>query len=143
MTQYNYIVLESDDQPTPTYTGQFTVLQEGYTEVLSPIEAIADTIEGGVDISLGSVREIRPMVLKVPYTASNPSGTIATLNSLFRLRSPNAMPSNVIIFTDNAGQKYRAIFTGSLERVLIGHSVEGDYAWSAIKITLRLLGVYP
>jgi hypothetical protein len=137
MTQYDYIVLSSSDN---SITGKFTVIQEGYNPSLEAIQNVSDTIDGGVDVQVGPIVEIRGMLIKCRHTEDRVGyGTLATLESLFRLRNPKGTPSNIITYTDNLGSQYQVIFIDNWQQALLAHQVEGLYAWSLIKITLRIL----
>jgi hypothetical protein len=98
------------------------------------------TVEGGWDVSMGSIYEEHNYVVKV-YNPENLAGYIDfdELKRLYRLNNPNGSPSNILTLTDHFGVNHQVMFVGKLRKRPVGYILEGAGAVYYIPVQLLFL----
>lgn len=133
MATFPYFVLVNS---TNTVEKKFRVVLGGRRRTLKKSTNVETTVNGELDISSGSIREIHQYIVKVRETEPETGyGNINDLEYFFRLNSPNASPSMVLTLIDHFGNSHNAIMIGDFSDNLLGIMIEGATAWSTVETT--------
>jgi hypothetical protein len=141
MTTYSYFILRTSDEGIEK---RFRVVLSGYANVLEKAQNIGRTIDGQLDISVGSVQQKYMFMVRVRETETEEShGTTADLEMFYRLNNPNGTPSNLITFTNHLGQESIVVMIGDFNSQLQGVMIEGDTAWSIVNCIFQVVSLVP
>lgn len=123
----NFFILKNSDSSVEK---KFRVIFSGYNRILEKNQSINTTIDGELDVSVGSVKERFIFVVRVRHEEPvSGYGTMADLEYFYRLNNPNGTPSNVITFTNHYGVSFNVIMNGELSQQAQGIQIIGDTAW--------------
>jgi hypothetical protein len=135
MPEYDFIWLKTSDLSKQF---KFRVVAQGYDDgTLEKAEELKRTIGGGYDHSMGAVYQSWNPIIRV--RASEPLtdyGTTGDLADFYKLNDPGGTPSNNITFVDHHGQPFTVHMTGTFQKSLLGARIEGNEAWSIVKLKL-------
>lgn len=135
MAEYDYIWLKSSSL---SIEEKFRVLSQGYDDgTLEKAETLKRTIGGGIDYSAGAVYKSWSPVIRVRASETETNyGSLADLVALYNLNDPGGTPTNVLTFVDHHGDSYEVYMVGSFRKSLMGVKIEGENAWSLVKLKL-------
>jgi hypothetical protein len=109
---------------------KFRVIFGGYANILDKAQQIDHTIDGKLDVSVGSIHErymvtirTRELELVTDY------GSEADLKYFYKLNSPNGVPSNHITLTDHFGKTKTVIMAGDYNSQVQGIMIIGSDSW--------------
>ena len=135
MTENSYIELWSSDEEIG---GKFAVVRDGYQHVISKKTTVKETMEGGIDVTMGGIREVFVFTIRVLHTDSRDGyGTLSDLRELYELNNPGGDPSNVITFTDHEENEMNVYLIGDFQERLIGCKITGSNAMWFVQIVMR------
>ena len=137
MTSYNYIELKSSDL---SISKKFYVVIGGYEPNLRKLGTIEDTLNGGIDYSVGALRETHNVIIRVKHTSDETGfGSLADLRSLFELNNPAGTPSNIITYVDHFGVSHNVYIVGDFGQSLLTTLIEGSQAVYLVKLALYFI----
>lgn len=137
MTSYNYIELKSS---TNSINKKFYVVIGGFEPSLRKLGTIEDTLDGGIDYSVGALREAHNLIIRVKHTSDESGfGALADLRSLFELNNPAGSPSNVITYVDHFGNSHNVYLVGSFDQSLLTTLIDGAQAVYLVKLVLYFI----
>ena len=137
MTTYSYFVLKTSDTVTEK---KFRVVSTGYSRVIQKAQSVDYTIDGNVDMAVGSLREQHNYLVKIRETEPITGyGDRDDLIYFFSLNNPNGTPTNVITMTDHYGLVHQAVMVGTFEDNTLSVLIEGDTAWSIAKCSFLFI----
>jgi hypothetical protein len=135
----DYIVIADS---IPTRSKRFRVIQGGWKEVLNKRQTINETIDGGLDICLGTIYKIEQYVFRLAETEANTDyGTKADLEYFFKLNNPVpsvGQPSNLLTIIDNYETTMHGFMVGNLVPDPLTTIISGEYAWFMTPIEIRI-----
>ena len=118
---------------------KFRVIPSGYAHVLEKQQNVQKTLNGNLDVSVGSVQERYMFTVRVRHTEpATPDlydveyGTKDDLEYFYSLNNPNGSPSNVLSFQNHFGDQISVIMAGDFNAQLQGIQVDGSDAWFLI-----------
>lgn len=127
MASFGYFILENSDE---TLTKKFRVIYSGYKRNVQKAGTIENTLDGELDITMGSIKERHSYIVRVRENEPETGfGSKADLETFFRLNNPNATPSYVLKFTDHYGADHNAVMWGDFTEQTLGIMIEGQTAW--------------
>lgn len=137
MTSYNYIELKSSNN---SINKKFYVVIGGYEPNLRKLGSIEDTLNGGIDYSVGALREAHSLIIRVKHTSDEAGfGSLSDLRSLFELNNPAGTPSNVITYIDHFGGSHNVYIVGEFGQSLLTTLIEGSQAVYLVKLVLYFI----
>jgi hypothetical protein len=135
----DYIVIADS---IPTRSKRFRVIQGGWKEILNKRQMINETIDGGLDICIGSIYKVEQYVFRLAETEANTDyGTKADLEYFFRLNNPvpqSGQPSNLLTIIDNYETTMHGFMVGNLVPEPLTTIIAGEYAWFMTPIEIRI-----
>jgi len=140
MAHNAYITLKTDDTAPAEKEKKFAVIYQGYRHIYEKHGRDEWTINGKLDHTIGVVTERHEYIIRVRETESRTGyGTLADLLYFFLLNNPLNSPSNKICFIDHFGTEKTVMINGTFENSLQGIEIEGETAWSFVKLTLLVI----
>jgi len=137
LTSYNYIELKSSNL---SISKKFYVVIGGYEPNLRKLGTIEDTLNGGIDYSVGALRETHNVIIRVKHTSDETGfGSLADLRSLFELNNPAGTPSNIITYVDHFGASHNVYIVGDFGQSLLTTLIEGSQAVYLVKLALYFI----
>lgn len=128
MPTFNYFILTNHDN---TLSKRFRVVYTGYKRVLKKNGTITDTIDGGTDISIGSIKERHSYIVRVRDDETEDNyGDKADLETFFRYNNP---ANSAITLTDHYGQTHSVVMWGEFGEQTMGIMIEGETAWFTVE----------
>jgi len=138
-----YFTLEDS---AASVTRRFRVLANGFSNILDKAQSIERTIDGDLDISVGSVKEKFSFTVRVRYEEPADGdpylddwGTLADLKYFYSLNNPNGSPSNEITFTDHYETQKTVIMAGDFNSQAQGIMIDGITAWFLVNCTFMVI----
>jgi len=136
-----YIVIADS---VPTKTKRFRVVQGGWKPTMNKRQTINETIDGDLDICLGSIYKTLQYVVRLGETENDTNyGTKAELEYFFSLNNPSpttGQPSNLLSITDHYGTSMTGYMVGQLTPEPMTTIISGEYAYFLIPIEIRIKG---
>lgn len=127
MPAYGYFILKTSDNAIEK---KFRVVYNGYSRILKKNGGVDDTIDGDIDVSVGSIKERHQYIVRVREDEEEEGfGDKYDLEYFFRLDDPNGTPSNKIKFTDHYGNEHEVFMMGEFAEQTIGIMIIGETAW--------------
>jgi hypothetical protein len=109
---------------------KFRVIFGGYANILDKAQQIDKTIDGKLDISVGSVHERYMVTIRTRDLELVPDyGSQADLKYFYKLNSPNGTPSNHITLIDHFGEMKTVVMMGDYNTQTQGIMILGEDAW--------------
>jgi len=137
LTSYNHIWFISSGS---SIAKKFYVVIGGYDSSIRKNGNIEDTLNGGIDYSVGSIREMQNLTLRVKHTSDEANfGCLQDIKDLFRLNNPYGSPSNIIEYVDHFGVHHNVYLVGELKQNLLTTLIEGTSAVYLVPITLYFI----
>lgn len=123
---------------------RFWVSRSQYNERLDKVVNIERTIGGKLDVTFGSVIDVREYDIRVRFTETDPLyGDVVDLKALFELNEPSGTPSSILKFKDHYypenNTEHDVVITGSFNKSIFGFALDGEGAWFTIRIVLYIL----
>jgi hypothetical protein len=135
----DYIVIADS---IPTRSKRFRVIQGGWKPTLSKRQTINETIDGGLDICIGSIYEIVQYVFRLSETEADTNfGTKADLQYFYELNNPTpatGQPCNLLTIIDNYEVTKHGYMMGNLIPEPLTTIISGIYAWFMTPIEIRI-----
>jgi hypothetical protein len=135
----DYIVIADS---IPTRSKRFRVIQGGWKPTLSKRQTVNETIDGGLDICLGSIFETVQYVFRLSETEADTNfGTKADLEYFYTLNNPTPVtgqPSNLLTIIDNYEVTKHGYMLGNLVPEPLTTIISGIYAWFMTPIEIRI-----
>ncbi len=123
---------------------KFKVLYTGYANGLQKTSTVEKTVDGNLDISVGSIHEYFTLTVRV-RKAENAAGDTAgmgdeaDLKYFYSLNNPLGTPSNHITMVDHYGNTKTVMFLGDYNPQNQSVMIEGENAWILVNINLQVL----
>jgi hypothetical protein len=125
-----------------TRSKKFAVILSGYTPVKRKSGGIQIDIDGGLDVSVGSIQQIHEYLIKVRDVEDRDGyGNKDDLDYFHSLNTPNGTPSNVLLLTDHFGVDHYAVFPGDFSPQPLGVVIEGLNAYFVVRCTFYFLPI--
>ena len=141
MAVLKYFTLTNSDS---SLSKKFRVLHSGWDPIREKSMSVKKTLDGGLDISSGGIRERHEYLVRVseldPEAASG-FGSKGDLDTFFSYNSPNGTPSNRLTLTDHFGNSWIAVMAGDFAPKVMGASMEGVTSYFIVKCTFLFLSV--
>jgi hypothetical protein len=120
-----------------TFTKRFRAIADGYIENLEKKQDIQTTLEGALDVSMGSIFATWQYVVRVRHTEEDGSyGTYADLKQFYKYNNANGTPSNILTLTDHYGQSHSVVFVDRFAGKPFAAMIEGVDAWFFVNVNL-------
>jgi hypothetical protein len=100
-------------------------------------DGLRTMLDGSPDKSAGAIIRRWMYMLRVPYTATPPYGTLANLKTLFLLNNPNGTPSDVITLTDHEGGTFTVYMMGELNPENLTTILDGTNSVYLVPLSLQ------
>lgn len=107
----------------------FRVLLEGYRPSKRKNMTVTECINGGLDVSMGGIRETHQYTIRVRHTETSGSGTLSDLETFYSYTNPSGTPSNIITLVDNDGNSHNCIMSGTFDKTSLTSFITGTEAW--------------
>jgi hypothetical protein len=135
----DYIVIADS---IPIRMKRFRVIQGGWKPTLSKRQTFNETIDGGLDASIGSIYKSIQYIFRLSEIENDPNyGTKGDLEYFFSLNDPSpaiGFPSNLITITDNYEVTTHGYFVGNLTPEPLTTIISGVYAWFMTPVEIRI-----
>ncbi len=119
---------------------KFTVSQTGYQPGKTKQQSEQITIDGSLDISMGSIIERHIYTVKVRETEDRSGyGDLSDLDYFFSLNNPIGTPTNKLTFVDHHGVSQHCYMVGDHIPSPLSTVIEGGDAWFFVQCTLRIV----
>ena len=133
-----YVTLTNSNN---SFSRKFRVVSEGIIDSLEKKQDIQVSVEGELDISIGSIFKSWQYLFRVRYEengddGANDYGTLSDLRKLYKYNNPTGTPSNVLTLTDHYGSSYSVNFGGKFEPKPFATTLEGTEAWYWVEVVL-------
>ena len=121
-------------------TKKFKVIFGNYANILEKAQSIDKTIDGKLDISVGSIHERYAVTVRVRHTELDIDfGNEADLRYFFSLNNPNGTPSNHINMVDHYGNGKTVVMMGDYNAQVQGIMIIGIDAWYVINCMFMVI----
>lgn len=135
MATVPYFTLKTSDG---TLEKHFRTIAGGWAHTLEKAQSINKTIDGNLDVSVGSIQEKYDFQVRVREAETMSGyGDEADLKYFYSLNNPNGTPTNVITFTDQLGNSMPCVMLGNYSHQLQGALAEGEHSWSIVQCTFQ------
>ena len=119
-----------------SHTKRFKVVADGFIENLEKKQDIKTTIDGNLDVSVGSIFRTWQFVVRVRENEIDGDyGDYDDLKRFYKYNQPNGTPSNILTMTDHFGDTYNVIFADNLQAKPFATMLEGTDAWYFVNVT--------
>lgn len=133
----SYITLANSNS---TLSKKFPVIFGGLNNSYAKNESIRDTVDGGIEHCVGSIRHIQRLTVKTWYTPPTGYGSVADLRTLYMLKNPNATPSNIIKYTDHFNNPaWNVLLHGTFDENLLTIEIDNGLAIYIVNLNLLFL----
>lgn len=140
MTTNAYIVIADS---VPVRSKRFRVVMGGYKPTKSKRQSIQETIQGGMDVAVGSIYEDHQYMIRLRHQEEDANfGTKDDLDYFYSLNDPaptGGSPGIQLTLTDHYGATKYGYMVGDFTPEPVTTIIEGIYAWFMVPITIRLL----
>jgi hypothetical protein len=140
----SYFILKNSDG---TREKRFRVVQGGYSDIFEKVQQVNKTIDGNLDVSIGSIQQRYMFSVRVRHTevqSIEPGipewGNLGDLKYFYMLNNPAGTPSNEITFTNHAGDQTTVIMAGDFNTQTQGVLLEGPNAWFLVNCVFMKVG---
>ena len=128
-----YFTLTSSNS---SITKRFRAVADGFVDDLDKIQDIQKTINGTLDVSIGSIFRAWNFVVRVRETEEDDNyGTYEDLKRFYKYNDPTGTPSNVLTLVDHYGDTYSVIFAEKFQGKPFATTLEGTEAWYWVNTT--------
>jgi hypothetical protein len=119
-----------------SHSKRFRVVADGFVDNLSKKQDIQTTVDGNLDISVGSIFRTWQFVIRVRETEEDGDyGDYDDLKRFYKYNNPNGTPSNILTMVDHYGDTYNVVFTDTFQAKPFATTLEGTEAWYWINVT--------
>lgn len=125
---------------------KFKVVATGYNEGFNKLSSVENTAEGGVDITVGGIRDVREYTIRVRQSEGESGyGSLFDLRDLYLLNNPSGTPSNILTLRDHyygetgGTGDMKCVILGDFVKTIIGYAVMGENAYFLCKIRLHVI----
>ena len=133
MPEYRYITIKTSDNQQY----KFKVVQAENIESFVKTGSAEETIDGGLDITMGKVRTTWNYIIRLRYEETEPGyGNYNDLKNLFKLTNPRATRSSKLTLIDHYGEQHDVRMVGEMTPYPLTTILTGDTAWYHVRITL-------
>ncbi len=116
-----------------TLSKKFKVILSGFKEPIKKAGKVSTTIDGALDVSLGSLRREWSYAIRVYHAPVDTSfGSKAELETFFSYNDPGGTPTNILTMTDHYGQTRSVVMLGDFDPQLLGVVISGSAASSIV-----------
>jgi len=132
----DYILMTNSNS---SLSKKFYVVPEGFNEMLKKKYTAAETIDGGLDVTVGQVYDRRYYTVRVRQAEDEEGfGDLEDLKTFYSYNDPNGTPSNLITFRDHyygvdTSEMYIWLL-GDFSKSIIGNAVIGGNAYALVKL---------
>jgi hypothetical protein len=122
---------------TGTFTKRFRAVADGYIDNLEKKQDIQTTLDGSLDVSMGSIFRTWQYTVRVRYTEEdNAYGTYNDLKRFYKYNNAAGSPSNILTLVDHYGDTHNVIFPDRFSGKPFAATLEGTDAWYWVNIVL-------
>lgn len=120
---------------------RFRVVADGFVDNLEKKQDVKTTIDGNLDVSVGSIFRVWQFVVRVRYEeevddySGSDWGTYEDLKRFFRYNNPGGTPSNILTLVDHYGDTYNVIFSENFQGKPFATTLIGTEAWYFVNVT--------
>jgi hypothetical protein len=120
---------------------RFRVVADGFVDNLQKKQDVQTTIDGNLDVSVGSIFRTWNFVVRVRYEEEVDDyggadyGTYDELKQFFSYNNPTGTPSNVLTLTDHYGDTYSVVFADNFQGKPFATVLIGQDAWYWVNVT--------
>jgi hypothetical protein len=118
------------------------VVQGGYKPTKDKKQNITETIQGGLDVAVGSMYEQHSYLIRLRQQEEDSNfGTKDDLDFFYSLMDPaptSGSPGLLITLTDHYGATKHGYMDGQFTPEPVTTVLEGIYAWFMVPITIRI-----
>lgn len=139
-----YFTLTTSDN---SKSKRFRVVFGGYANTFDKAQSIDKTIDGVLDVSVGSIHEKYLFSVRVREEEPNDGdlyaddwGTESDLKYFYSLNNPLGSPSNHITFIDHYENTKTVVMVGDYNSQLQGIMTTGQTAWSIVNCSFLVIG---
>lgn len=122
-------------------TKRFRVVADGFIDNLQKKQDVQTTVDGLLDVSVGSIFRMWQFVVRVRYEeelddyGDTDWGTYDELMRFFKYTNTVGTPSNILTLTDHYGDTYQVIFAGDFSGKPFATQLTGIDAWYWVNVT--------
>jgi hypothetical protein len=132
MTVNSYFTLTTSNS---SLSKRFRVISEGYIEQFEKKQDVQTTLDGELDVSVGSIFASWSFTVRVRYEEEeNDFGTLNDLKQFYLYNRTNGTPSNILTMIDHHGDTHYVIFAGGLQPTPFATALEGTEAWYYVAV---------
>ena len=132
MTVNSYFTLTTSNG---SFSKRFRVISEGYVNQFDKKQDIQTTLEGELDVSVGSIFGSWSFTLRLRYQEEDSNfGTLNDLIQFYKYNRTNGTPSNILTMIDHHGDTHYVIFAGTIQPTPFATALEGTEAWYYVAV---------
>lgn len=122
---------------------RFKVILGGWKVMLSKQQTLNETIDGGLDICMGSINTTVQYVVRLREDETDDNyAELADLIYFYSLNNPSPLSgaaNNYLTVTDHLGNVLHGYIVGNFVPDAMTTIVSGQYAWYLVPIEMRLV----
>jgi hypothetical protein len=114
---------------------QFYAIADGYIEEFDKKQDLQVTLDGDLDVSMGSIFRLWNFTLRLRYDEDDGDrGTYADLIRFFKYNDPGGTPTNILTLVDFFGETFQVIFSQQVQPKPFATALEGLEAWYYVQV---------